>query len=457
VQHFRLSSVVTGNGLDSEHVTFRLHPQVLIYGRITDQNGEPVRNASVHLFSVSRNSDQLPSMQAQQQTNDLGEYRFAHLFAGRYFVAVQAQPWYAQTGFIYVPVETSGSHDFSHMPGGKSDPSLDVVYPITFYPGVTDERSAGELTLSEGESAQANIPLRTVPAVHLRVTNLPANENSPVAVNAFQRVFGTIPLGLQFQTAEVSPGEAEIAGLPPGELTFNVNRGQTATLERTMEANVGGSETLDASKPLPSATVSGRVVLPEDSVPIRDGNIMLLKAGDPTPFIHLEKDGSFAFGALPKGTYKVAVNLPGEPRYVQKVSASGATVSGRDIVITGTTDVRLTIVMGRGFGQVSGVVLRDNHGVDGVMVLLIPDAGINLEDDSRLDQSDSDGSFQLGGIIPGKYRLLAIQDGWSLDRRNLAVLKPYLEKSELLQISSGESRKITVEVQKRVAPTALAN
>ena len=100
---------------------------------------------------------------------------------------------------------------------------------------------------------------------------------------------------------------------------------------------------------------------------------------------------------------------------------------------------------------------RDNRGVDGVMVLLIPESGVNLDDDSRMDQSDSDGSFRLDGIIPGKYRLLAIQDGWSLDWRDPRILKPYLEKAQLLQISVGESRKITVEVQRCIASTAVAN
>src|SRR5262249_36381792 len=119
--------------------------------------------------------------------------------------------------------------------------------------------------------------------------------------------------------------------------------------------------------------------------------------------------------------------------------------------------VDLTIVMGRGFGEITGVAVRESRGVDGVMVLLVPDSGVNVEDDSRMDQSDSDGSFELGGIIPGKYRLLAIQDGWSLEWRNPAVLKPYLEKTALLQIAAGESRKINVEVQKRISSATAAN
>jgi hypothetical protein len=448
------TGVVVGDGLDSEHVTFRLHPQALIHGRITDQNGEAVRNANVQLFAASRNPTDRPSFQAQSQTNDLGEYRFARLVAGRYFVLVQTQPWYAQTGFSLAPIQISSSHGPPPLSDGKPDPALDVVYPITFYPGVSDERSAGELSLSEGETAEANVPLQAVPAVHLRLTNLPGNK---MDAPAYQKVFGTLSVPLSFQTAEVSPGELEIAGLPPGNITFVVNHGEPGQNDRTVEANVSGGATVDASKPLPSATVAGRVILPEGSGAIGDASIMLAKEGAVASFARLKKDGSFVLDAVPMDTYHIALSFPGEPKYIQRVSVSGARANGRDLTLTGTNDVELTIVVGHGFGAISGVAMRDNRGVDGVMVLLVPDPGANLENDSRMDQSDSDGSFQIGVIIPGKYRLLAIQDGWGLDWRNPAVLKPYLEKAALLQISGGDSRKITVEVQKRIATAAAAN
>ena len=448
------TGVVTGSGLDSEHITFRLRPQALIHGRVTDQNGEPVRNAAVHLFAVFKNADQRPSMQAQMQTNDLGEYRFAHLLAGKYFVAVEAQPWYAQTGFSYSPVEAENATvgGLSPLPRGKPDGALDVVYPVTFFPGVTDEGSANEIRLSEGETAEASIPVRAVPAVHLRLTNMPEDKSAPPNISVLQKVFGTFPVGLAVQTMEISPGEFEIAGLPPGDLTFAINRGNAGQNERTIEANVSGDGTLDASKPLPSAMVSGRVILPEASEPIGDAVIMLLKDGNPATSARLNKDGSFALGALPAGAYRIAANFLGEPKYIQKISVSGAKVSGRELFITGSNDINLTVVMSHGFGTISGVAMLNSRTVEGVMVLLVPDSGINLDEDARMDQSDSDGSFQLGGIIPGKYRLLAIQGGWSLDWRIPTVLKPYLEKAQSLEIAPSDSKKITVEVQRVIVP-----
>ena len=450
------TGVVVGSGLDSEHLTFRLHPQAVIYGRVTDENGEAVRDATVRLFSVAKTSAERPSFQEQVQTNDLGDFRVAHLLAGRYCVVVETRPWYAQTAFSHLPDSVSGNTGsrgvaglgFSHIPGAKPDPALDVVYPVTFYPGVTNERSASELHLSEGETEQANIQIRAVPAVHIRMANLPSDRANQPGIAAVQNVFGSLPVGLAMQYTEVSPGEIEIAGLPPGDITFTLTpSGEPGPGTRIIEANVTGDGTVDASKPLPSANVSGRVILPEGFVETGDAAVMLLREGNSAAFTRLMKDGTFSLGSVPFGTYSILVRLSGQPKFIRNVSASGARANGRTLFIDGTKDVQLTVVMGQGVAEISGVAKQNGQPLDGVMVLLVPESSADLDKDSRMDQSDSDGSFLLSNIIPGKYQLLAIQDGWGLEWRNRAVLKPYLAKAQSLQIAPNDAKKLLVDVQ----------
>src|SRR5207244_11757906 len=98
--------------------------------------------------------------------------------------------------------------------------SLDVVYPITFYPGVTDEGSSAGLVLSAGAKQEANITLRAVPATRLRLTAVNNEAGTSFGVDAGQRVFGTFTFGLNNDVGQVAPGEYEVAGLPPGELTL---------------------------------------------------------------------------------------------------------------------------------------------------------------------------------------------------------------------------------------------
>jgi hypothetical protein len=71
-----------------------------------------------------------------------------------------------------------------------------VVYPIAFYPGVTDENSSTALVLNAGEREEANITLQAVPATHLRVTTVKNEGVTSFGVGASRRVFGTFTFGL---------------------------------------------------------------------------------------------------------------------------------------------------------------------------------------------------------------------------------------------------------------------
>jgi hypothetical protein len=50
-------------------------------------------------------------------------------------------------------------------------------------------------------------------------------------------------------------------------------------------------------------------------------------------------------------------------------------------------------------------------------------------------------------MVPGKYFLVAIRDGWDLDWRNPQVLKPYLDNPQILQLAPADAKTVTVDVQ----------
>jgi hypothetical protein len=443
-----LTAIAVGNGLDSEHVIFRLHRQAIITGSVTDEHGEAVRQAQVMLFCTeSTTGRHARFVQAQMQTDDLGEYRFARLHPGKYYVAVAARPWYAQTRLSYLPEQDRPPfRSINREP--KPDPSLDVVYPITFYPGVTDEHGAAELNLTAGDKGEANIQMQAVPAVHVRLTNLPVDEQTGMLIGANEKLFGSLDTALNVVSGQISPGEYEVAGLPPGDVTFVVNQGgNQESRSRTIKANVSGGDTLNGAGTGATANVSGRVIFPVgDASPVQ-GQVTLLSEDNQNASAMLQKDGTFSFAPLQEGAYKVFVNLPGSGKYVQMVYATGAKTFGREIAIASAGDVQVNITMGRGLGQVTGMAKVDGKPTAGVMVLLVPDSGQNLQEDSRLDQSDSDGTFALGGILPGKYLLLAIEDGWDLEWTNWIVLKPYLGRGQAVQISADAQKKVVVEAQ----------
>ena len=454
-------AIVTGKGQDTEHLVFRLHRQAVIYGRVTDERGEAVRFAQVSLFDSDRmRGSHARTLRTQTQTNDLGEYRLAHLPPGRYYLAVQAQPWYAQSRLSTQTVQArSPGNDGSSVsvagPGAGSDPVRDVVYPITFYPGVTDEDSSAALVLSAGASEEANITVAAVPAKHLRLRGVNSEPWSSVGVGASQPVFGTFNFRLHQVVGQVAPGEFEVAGLPPGKLTVVVTTTNKANEQtfRSVEVDSRSQGTIDAAELPAPARISGRVLFPGANA-AKGGNVSLASISTPTlPGVGapLGEDGTFNFSETPPGTYRIEVNVPSGRYYVQKVVAKEAKTSGREITISGGRDVDLTVTLGQGQGQVSGVVQLDGKPAAGIVVLLVPESGREIEEDSRVDESDSDGTFNLGGILPGDYVVVAIKDGWDLEWSEPDVLRPYLSAGQKISIAANQSVKVTVSAQERTA------
>lgn len=450
-----LTAIAVGEGLDSEHIVFHLHPQAVIFGKVTNDRGEAVRHAQVLLFADGTASEaQRRFVQAQMQTNDLGEYRFAHLPAGGYCVAVQAQPWYAQTGFRYVPQpeqNRSALFVYTGPVNQTADPLLDVVYPITFYPGVTHPEEAGELRMTAGETEEADIQLEAVPSVHIRLTNLPVEEKSGIQIGANEKIFGSFNAFINVQHRTISPGEYELTGLPPGEVTLRINQGQGAGLSpRAIDANLIDGEQVDGGETGTTANVKGRVTFPLETGGVGQGGVTLINEENDGVSTQVQKDGTFFFAGLRDGTYRIVVNFQASGEYVERVAAEGAKTFGREIKIEGAADVQLNISVGRGLGQVTGVAKLDRKPEAGVMVLMVPGSGENLEQDSRRDQSDSDGTFTLANVVPGKYVLLAIENGWGLHWMNPEELKPYRAKGQILTIAPNETIKVIAEVQRSV-------
>ena len=175
------------------------------------------------------------------------------------------------------------------------------------------------------------------------------------------------------------------------------------------------------------------------------------RVGHPAVSRKLRKDRTFSYPAVEADTYEVRVNLGrADEEYVERVTATGAKASGREVKIEGAGDVQLVIRMGKGLGQVMGVVNVGGKPEAGVMVVLMPESRENVEKDTRMDQSDSDGTFTLAGIVPGKYVLMAIVDGWDLKWAEEGVLEPYWKNGQRMEIAANEMKKVTVEGQKRI-------
>ncbi len=450
------TAVAVGPDLDAEHLVFRLDPDASIEGQVSDENNDPVQNAMVRLFQASTEAGQQQTLPINQvQTDDQGHYRIGHLAAGKYYLAVSARPWYAQS---VRPLPRPGNGD-ADTQAAQDAAALDVTYPLTFYPDSPDSAGASPLMLSPGEKATADVPLRAVPSLHLRIHTGGSGDNPVLGRMVFprvsQRIFdGFLDSVTHAPVSWVAPGVIEISGLAPGHYVIEMPL-PSGLAEKPggegwyREIDLASDAEVSASDGPRFAAVGGSVSFDNVTRVPPEAAIQLSNPETGESFrSDISDKGEFDFQGddVRPGRYIVALdNVNGF--FLKQVAATGATVKGRTIEISGKTSVRIAAVASRGAARVEGTAIHDGQPFSGAMIVLVPqDPGNNLPL-FRRDQSDSDGTFTLPNVVPGAYTVIALANGWDLEWANPSVLQPYLKQGETLQVPTQGKLQIKVQVE----------
>jgi Carboxypeptidase regulatory-like domain len=444
-----LTGIVVGPDASAERLVFRLQRSCGIAGTVTDEFNEPVRDAEVMVFRKGLQNGRFNTHFARYtKTDDQGFYKAAPLLPGTYFVAVAARPWYAKAAFegTSYPQVDDGMKRF------------DTAFPLTFYSGATDATDATEIVLRNGERTTADVALHSVPALRIRVQHPAHKDGRSQGPDVFLRLTHTIfgesdfpDVPAMSEQRDIEAGYSVTGGIAPGHYVAHLIKPGTSD-ERTREIDVTGDLTIDAETFANGGSVvkglmemSGGDKLPGDLF------FQLQSHNGETRFSRIGEKGDFAFEPVEPGTYELSVGSSRDI-FLLDMAATNAKINGRMLTVTGAGAVDVAVVLGKGMGQIRGVAQREGHGVGGTMVLLVPaNPGANYVL-FRRDQSDSDGTFNLPQVVPGKYSVLALQGGWDLEWSKPAVLKSYLAKAETIDVAAGGKYEVKVQVQGKPGP-----
>ncbi len=419
------AAVVVGAGKPpATGIRFTMLPYATITGRVLDSSGDPVQSANVSLFMHGLDGTGAVHM---MRTTFLREgdptYEFDSLAPGTYYVAVSARPWIA---------EGAGQ--------SEGNGPLDVAYPITFFENGDSSAAAEPIQLHYGDTAQVNVTLGAVHAVHVQIPLQGGNSvNTALNKPAFDSLLSTYP-GVSFLdrisggggTADiaVAPGVYELGSRPGTAVDLTQSKTLPALSQPAAPVELTGKLAMADGSALPTG-LRLRMIPSEEAGSTRIGfsGRQGRFGGRPQQAVETApaSDGSF-HTVVSGGEYQLDL---GADLKVTGVAASGASVTKGHAVQVGMDPVVLAATVTRFKSTVSGRVINSQGTPEaGVMIVLIPE-NRNMENFYGQDESDSDGTWSINGLAAGEYKAVAIRDGWDLSWKQPEIMSRYLNAAAI--------------------------
>jgi len=428
------SAIVVDGKRKTAGLIFALRSDSSIGGLVVGDDGDPVPRAQLHLFRESVIDGEAQTRQAGVNlTNSEGRFHFGHLEPGQYYLAVSGVPWYAQYG--------------------RNQAGMDFVFPLTYYGDTTDGEAARAIALTEGTVANAQMELHAVPGIHVKVPG--EFQNVSVAVRGpggIQIPVHTVRLGVppgQAHKKETEAAGFQLGGLAAGryEVSTYSQTGEPSRVFQTVDLADGGTLTLDSSAA--NTEVSGRMIF-DTPRPAGELELVLVSGGRRrAAMTQVGADGSFQFEKAQAGSFDL--NVASSSVVITSTDAKGARFVHGHLEIQSGASVELTIhaVAAEALAKVEGLAVKDGVAAAGAMVLLVPQ-DLERTREFRRDQSDLDGSFTLSSVLPGRYTLVAIEDGSDVAYKDAKVIRPYLGRGVTVTIPMKEKGRVEVAVQGRI-------
>ena len=440
------TAIVTGAGLDTEHLVLRLDPSAMLSGKILDELGEPVRQATVSLYREDRQVGVGRIIKFRVSvTDDQGGYEFSNLDAGSYFVSATAKPWYA------LHTVSSGEPAAGNLLAAV-DQSLDVAYAITYYGDATEPDDATPIPVRGGDRLQADIHLNPVPALHL-LFHVPENGANGFTMPMLQKPsFDGMEMIQSDGMQQLSPGVFEMTGVAPGRYSVRTPEAGRGAEANEVDITTNGQE-LDMSTAQRASTVKATIQVlgeatlpPQIEVALRNSKMRIVA------WQEMDAKGEVAFQDLAPGKYDVLAGSRPKAYSVARMSSESGVIPGHTLNVTAGASMAITLSLVGGTVNVEGFARSAGKATSGAMVVLVPKNPQSNRELFRRDQSDQDGSFLLRSVIPGSYTIVAIENGWDLDWSRPGVIEHYAQHGQTITVTDHTQTTMRLTDQVEVQP-----
>lgn len=446
------------DGQKLEGLTIRLALAGVIAGRVLDDAGEPVSNATVIALRQrgTAGATRLAPTMHGRSTDDTGAYRLFGLPPGRYFLSVRAGH------------EAPRAHDLLDTSG--------TAFAPTYYPSTPVASEAQPIDVAAGVDAFADIAL-----VPTKVTSVAGEVVDAAGRPARIGFVHLVPVGREdgsdasgWLNGHVREGGGfTLSSVPPGDYTLAVQAffGEDELMRMMATGSMQGSAykvpLTVSGDPItdlrvvvpPPVEVTGRVLF-DGEPPGGASPAVTVFAASGThgemsgPRTQVGADGRFTLQMLP-GPWRFAAWTTS--RWMPK----RLTFRGRSVPLDAAVEVdtepgarleivltsQLTVVTGTA-SDADGKPLLDYHAV------VFPAATGPAPTQSwrtRIERPDTQGRFRLEGLLPGEYLVAAIADyepnEQPVDDELLESLRP-----DATRVTIGEGSTETIALKVSPAP-----
>jgi Carboxypeptidase regulatory-like domain len=159
-------------------------------------------------------------------------------------------------------------------------------------------------------------------------------------------------------------------------------------------------------------------------------------------------DGGFEMKNVPGGTYQLVVGARSDS--LRDYITKWVNLEGRDVVDSGFSvlpETNLDVVISAKGASIAGTVVDANgQPIANATVVDVPSAEHRMRTDLyQRDTTDESGHFNLRGLNPGKYTVLAFEE-LQEDVRQPGFLKSYEKRGEIVQLDESTRKNVVLKL-----------
>ncbi len=401
-------------GQSMKDLSIKLIPQAMIFGKVIDDDGEPVPSASIECqrWAFINGKRQLRGV-GYGSTQADGSFVVGGLSAGR----------------VYLSAEPRNNPRFNEIERAAGKAGREGLLK-TYFPNALDVASAAPIEVTPGADVHGiELHIRRGRLFEIRghVQNA-GSGGMPQSISMFIFPKGSDAYfnssnqaylngkNTAFQFRNLVPGVYVIQTQPAMVTSIDAS-GEVKTearLSGRIEVTVGDADVENVILPMaPGLEIAGTVKVESDSSappaqqPI--SNIYLQStegAGFGNAGGSVSAEGNFRIHGVAPAIYRVNTNGIPDGSYLKAVRFGGEDMTGKNLDLSSAAGGDMEIVISPNAADITGVVRNENGDA-------VP--GVNIQaylgdEMKRAAATDQNGSYHLTSLAPGDYRIYAWED-----------------------------------------------